>query len=141
MSNERNAGFTLIEVVVVMAIVAILAMIAIPAYQEYVRRAHRVDATAALLKIQNEQEKYYLDNNTYTDQLADLGIAGTENGYYTLALTDATPAELVTGYTVTATATGSQLDDTACRTFSMNANGVRIAKDAEGNDNTATCWR
>lgn len=139
----KAAGFTLIEVIVAMAIVAILAMIAIPAYQEHVQRAHRVDATAALLRIQNQQEKYYLDNNSYTDQLSELGITSTKNGYYTLALTDATEAELVAGYvaTATATSTGPQHADTECRTFSINANGVKTAKDADGNDNTGACWR
>jgi len=136
--KRGDGGFTLIELLIAMAIMAIIAAVAIPSYTQYVRRAQRVDATAALLRIQNEQEKYYLNNNSYASSTTDLGITTTENGYYTLSITAATP---VTNYTATATATGRQLADDDCRTFTVTGQGVRAAADSSGTANTAECWR
>ena len=43
---QRNAGFTLIELMIVVAIVAILAAIALPLYTDYVSKAQTTSALA-----------------------------------------------------------------------------------------------
>jgi len=134
--RNRQAGVTLIELMVVVVIVAVLASIALPSYRSYVLRAHRTEATTALLGIAAAQEKFYLQNNTYTDALttpppAGLGLtATTENGYYTIAIADDADAD---SFTATATAVGGQAEDSHCATFTLNAVGE---KDAENDD----CW-
>ena len=135
--RKRQAGVTLIELMVVVAIVAVLASIALPSYRSYVMRTHRTEATTALLGIAAAQEKFYLQNNRYAidDELAvappaGLGIlATTENGWYTLEITAADTET----FTAEATAVGGQADDSHCATFTLNAVGE---KDAANDD----CW-
>ena len=62
-------GFTLIELMITLAISGILMTLAVVSYERYVRRAGRVDATSALLRIASAQEKFYAQNGQYTDDL------------------------------------------------------------------------
>ena len=146
-SMSLQRGVTLIELIVVMIIVGILAAVAIPTYRQYVMRSQRSDAKDALLALATQQEKFYLQCNTYaTDIAAALscadgelqGTANSKNGWYDLAI-DAADA---TSYTVSATATAgeNQYQDGACRTFRVTDRGIRTAADDGGGDNTATCW-
>ncbi len=145
-------GVTLIELVIVMIIVAILAAVAIPSYRNYVIRSQRSDAKDALLALATQQEKHYLQCNSYAGGAGSIaaatncaagqlqGAATSKNGWYQLAITTAANA---TNFTVTATAIagGNQEQDTDCRTFRVTDRGIRTADDAGGADNTADCWR
>ena len=145
MDHRRNdRGMTLIELMIVVVVVAVLASIALPSYRQYVLRSHRVEAKSALLNVAAAQEKFYLQNNTYTDDLtgappdglgipdfdADTAGVQTENRWYTISVDDDADDE---GYTVRAAAIGDQAADGACADFSLNATGLKTAtKD--------TCW-
>jgi type IV pilus assembly protein PilE len=134
---RSQRGFTLTELMIVVAIVIILTAVAVPNYNRQVLRSHRTDAKSALLRVAAEQEKFYLQNNSYGD-LDDLNNPTTDNGWYTLAI----PVANATTFTVTATATagGPQVFDEDCITFSLNAAGTRGALDSEDADNTEVCW-
>jgi type IV pilus assembly protein PilE len=148
---KKQTGFSLIELMVVVAIVAIIASVAIPSYRQYVMRAKRADAKTALLRLAGNQERFYLQNNTYASQAlmddpppAGLGIDGTERGFYTLSMDPAaTAGGYQDGYTATATvdAGGEQADDDDCVSFTVDQAGVRTAVDSGGADNTDRCWR
>lgn len=127
-------GFTLIELMVTVAIVAILAAVAYPSYTSHIRKARRTEAKAALLQIQVAQEKYFLQNNTYT-QIANLGLGATST-YYTISISPTSPS---TTYTATATTTGTQTADTNCNTFSINETGAKTSKNSS-NATTTDCW-
>lgn len=134
--RSTSRGVTLIELMIVIVVVAILASIAIPSYRQYVLRSHRTEAKTALMNLAAAQEKFYLQNNTYTDELTDappdgLGIPSTtENGNYTIAITAGSDA---TAFSATATATGGQAQDTRCASFTINQAGVKTATNAD-------CW-
>ena len=49
--TKRQAGFTLIELMMTVAIVAILARIAYPSYLQYIIRANRSAAEAQMMEI------------------------------------------------------------------------------------------
>jgi type IV pilus assembly protein PilE len=132
----RSRGMTLIELMIVVSIVAILGSIAVANYRGYVLRSNRTEATAALLRIQVAQEKYYLNKNAYAGNLVALGLGTrttTERGYYTLTVL---PGPNDT-YLATANATGSQTADTACQTFTINQSGDKTPTPSATNK----CWR
>jgi type IV pilus assembly protein PilE len=147
---RRQSGVTLIELLIVTVVVAILGSLALASYRNQVMRTHRTDATAALMKVAAAQEKFFLQNNRYATEAeratappAGLGIAGTESGYYVLAIADADGVVATPDFRVTATpaAGRGQEDDDDCASFSLDHEGLRRAQDAGSNDNTATCWR
>jgi len=146
MHSQR--GVTLIELVVVMIIVGILTAIAIPSYRSYVLRSQRSDAKDALLALATQQEKHYLQCNTYAAAIADAtdclagelqGAAVSKNGWYQLTI----PGGNATTFSVQATAIAgeSQFQDEDCRSFTVTQAGVRSALNSSNADNTAECWR
>ena len=138
-NHSQSAGFTLLELLIVVAVFSIIMSMSVAGYRQYITRANRVDATALLLRVAAAQERYYLDQNTYTADLAELGFPDelSERGYYKLAVAPALGG-LVIGYTATATVVDdeSQSDDEKCQDLAINESGLRSSapEDAE------VCW-
>jgi type IV pilus assembly protein PilE len=63
--HRRQAGFTLIEVVIVVSIIAILSMVAYPSYRDYLRRGQLADATNGLSVMRAQMERHFQDNRSY----------------------------------------------------------------------------
>lgn len=143
MKRSTQNGMTLIELLTVIVVLGILASIAVPSYRNYLIRAQRTEATTALLNLQAAQEKFYLQNNAYTDQVAAAPPAGlglmatTERGFYDITVT---LTNVDQGYTATAdpVAGAGQADDTRCTQFSVTDTGARNATGPGGRD---YCWR
>ncbi len=143
----RNKGFTLLELMIVVAIVALLAALAYPSYLGQVRKSRRAEAAIALETMAQAQERFYSRFRTYTSvvaapdgcagQACGLGqnSASSEHDYYGL-----TSNGNATSYTLTATATESQFNDTDCRTLTVNSVGVKSGASASDGDTTDICW-
>jgi type IV pilus assembly protein PilE len=135
-------GFTLIEVIIALALVGILAAIAIPSYQSYLLRAKRSVAQRVLLDIANRQERYYLDQRTYTADLRALGYASSPTyidsdgrevsssnaeRIYLVSVTAASP----TAYTLSGKAQLGQIKDSGCPELTVDQAGRKLPSD---------CW-
>ena len=148
--NNRQRGFTLIEIMVTVAVVGILLAIALPAYQEQIRKGRRAEAKTALLKTMQLQERFYTasPNATYSDSVSTLyNIAGTiysgENpaalSWYVITtdITDCGAGEtLQTCVRVVATPRAGYVDDN-CGVLTLNSRGVRTES---GTRDVAYCW-
>ena len=70
----NKKAFTLIELLVVVLIIGILAAIALPQYQKAVTKSRYATLKSLVKSMADMEEIIYLQNNSYTDQLDDLGV-------------------------------------------------------------------
>ncbi len=147
--TARNAGFTLVELMVTIVIGSILLAIAVPSYTNQVRKSRRTDARNALLDLAGREERYLSLNNAYTADPANLGYAAfpatVGSGYYTIAAPTvvaaaAGPPPTLATFTIKATPAGSQAKDAQCASLSLDSTGKQSAVDSGGNDSTSACW-
>ncbi len=133
-ARHSNAGFTLVEVIIVVLIIAVLAAIAYPAYQDSVVKTRRGAAKTCLLEANQFLERFYTTNLTYVGAVFPGCTAGTDvTNHYTV-----TPALTARTFTLTATPIGLQLSkDTDCGTLSISNTGV---KTKTGSKSVDFCW-
>ena len=138
--QRRQAGFTLIEVMIVVVIIGVIAAIAYPSYQDSVRKSRRSDAKAALSDAAARLENFYQSNKSYTRVITDLGYSNAGSNdtlspeqYYLIDIT--VPADgdacigtnTCTAFTLRAVAQakGKQDQDTVCATMTLNHKGAK----------------
>lgn len=127
-------GVTIIELLVTIVIIAILALIAAVIYNSQVRSSRRTDAINTLFAIALAEESYRTSNTTYGTLGQVWNGTTSTGGYYNIAVSTVA----ATTYTITATATGDQVNDsqngTSCSTltYSMNAGTVT--------ESPTACW-
>lgn len=131
---NKNRGFTLIELMIVVAIIGVISAISYPSYDSYMKKARRSDAKVGLARMVDLQERYYLQNNTYTASTANVGGTATKENYYVLSIDSAD----VNGFQLKATAVagGPQANDTTtsagdCTILKLTSTGAKTP---------AACW-
>ena len=142
-----SRGFTLIELLIAIAVVSILTTIAVTAYTSQVQKSRRTDARSALLDLAGREEKLFSTANAYSALPSDLGYGAVGapwpitvgSGYYQVTVVSPDPNQggAQGTYSISATPLGTQLNDTACASLSVNQLG---AQTSTGTGTAATCW-
>ena len=134
---KKKFGFTLIELVITIAIIAILATIAYPSYVNYIYRSHRADGLSTLSQMQLILERCYAQSFSYSAACParpSFPVNSPQN-YYSVNLSNLGAST----YTLTATAQGTQVNDTTCASMSINQANVKTAVNS-GGTTESQCW-
>lgn len=135
---RRQAGFTLIELMVVVAIVGILAAMAVPSFNDQLRKSRRSDAARGLADLQLRQERWRANHVAYvgTDSSAadKTSFGGLPVSPYYDFTFDSTASG--TTFTVKAVAKLGQVSDTACTPLKLEVTNSVVTK----TPSTGRCW-
>ena len=77
---KKQAGFTLIELMIVVAIIGILAAIAVPQYQQYTNKAKFTEVVNATAPMKNAVELCVNAQGLTTDPITGCASGGGANG-------------------------------------------------------------
>jgi len=120
MKSNGQAGFSLVELLIVVVVVAVIAAMAVPSYQKGIAAAENGVIVATMRTIASTQVAFYSQNNRF-GRLAEVnnlangrigtpnGAGGLERNHFTFEMVPVTPtdAELKSSYTIVATRTES----------------------------------
>ncbi|MBV9723801.1 MAG: prepilin-type N-terminal cleavage/methylation domain-containing protein [Gammaproteobacteria bacterium] len=142
--RRREAGVTLMELMVVVGIVGILAAIAYPTYTQFVMQTNRTDATKTMQLGAQSLERCYSSNFTYIGcnvgpVVVNLGLNAvpSPNNYYTITYNIIDAQD----YAINAVPNAApQLSDNLCQAFQLLSSGQQTAQDGSNNDQTQACW-
>ncbi len=125
--RKHMHGMTLMELMIVVVIIGIITAIAFPNYREFVARAKRSEAKAALLQIATNQERFYLQNSTFTTDMTMLGFQTspyiTDSDSYSISVTAADQSD----YTAVATYQFTDDESSKCNTWQIDGRGTKTS--------------
>jgi type IV pilus assembly protein PilE len=138
----RQAGFSLVELLVVLVIMGVLSAVALPGYTRYVQRGNRTEVMTALLEAQHFMERYYSANGQYLSPAKAVpmlpqrlqGIPSQGTVRYQLSVREAT----ANSYLLQAVPEGSMAGD-VCGSLTINQTGLRGVLNST--HSVSECWR
>jgi type IV pilus assembly protein PilE len=121
--KKTEAGFTIIELMVVMVIVAILGAIALPSYNDYILRSRLAEAYANMGELATKLEQFYQDNRTYAGACAANTVAPLPSASAAKYFDVTCPTLTATAFTVQAA--GKAGTNVAGFTFTVDNTGLK----------------
>jgi type IV pilus assembly protein PilE len=116
---QRQAGFTLLELMIVVLIVGVLAAVAFPSYEKQLVKGNRAAAQAMLMEVAQKEQQILLDSRSY------VGAASCNE--VTSALKVAVDTKVADNYTCVVTADNATTPPTF--TASATPKSTRQKKD------------
>jgi len=132
--SKRQAGFSLVELMIAVVVIGVLTAIALPSYNGYVMRARLTEAFTGLAGVQPKMEQHWANTRTYAGfDAAALKLMPKDSEHFTFELTEASAS----AYLVTATGQGAA--EGFAYTIDQNGNRATtsVPDDWTGNDE---CW-
>ena len=132
--NSSQAGFTLIELMIVIAIIGILASVALPAYQTYTKKAKFSEVVLAVSTIRTAIDLCYQVRgsgvlaNCDTETKLGISLTDAEGGDYVNSV-------VLTATTAVITSTGSTAVDSQTYILVPSVSGQTLA----WSDSTSSC--
>lgn len=80
--RRADAGFTLVELMIVVAVLGILASIAFPTFNEFICKGRRAGARNAIVEMLQQQERFMTQTGSY-QEIKIPGMSGTSFKTYT----------------------------------------------------------
>ncbi len=139
---NSSKGITLIELLIVVMIVGILAAVAVPMYTNYMVRARRADAKAALEQLRAAQEMWRAEKGSYSIDVTLVELRNTmgvpanpvgSGGDYNLSL-------VATATTFTGTATPITSRQSGDGWLSIDNNGAKCDQSGKCLPNSSCKW-
>jgi len=144
---DRQAGVTLMELMIVVVIIGIIASVAYPSYTQFIVRAKRSAGSTMLLQVADRQQQFFMDNKRFAASLESLGFTadpfmmddqgavvadGDADRIYRISLTDTT----ATTYTANAVPQNIQASkDLKCGSLTLTHAGEKSQSGSGDN-----CW-
>jgi len=134
LARRAQAGFTLIELMIVVAIIGILAAVALPAYQDYTAKAQLTEATTLADGVKKNIELSFPQDGVCPANggaaVGDIGKADTITGKYVVSVTSAGTGSATGDCTVTSkfgtTGVNTKLSGTSIKyTLVYSVNGSK----------------
>ncbi|SFC46432.1 type IV pilin protein [Massilia yuzhufengensis] len=131
---KRQAGFTLIEIMITVVVIGILTAVALPSYNGYMMRARLTEAFTGLAGLQPRMEQHWSNTRSYAGfDAAALKLMPKDSDNFAYELTESSAS----AYLVTATGQGTA-DGFV---FTIDQNGRRATTGVpDGWTGSDDCW-